>query len=81
MFGLLKKNQLLENKLQTLQMNFENNYKDAAKLNYEEYWKMLDELTESGKLKGKQIDYYKQRGEDLRGQMNNFNHQNNVKTF
>ncbi|MBO5450871.1 MAG: hypothetical protein J6A11_04920 [Lachnospiraceae bacterium] len=81
MFGLLKKNQLLENKLQTLQMNFENNYKDAAKLNYEEYWKMLDELTDSGKLKGKQIDYYKQRGEDLRGQMNNFNHQNNVKTF
>ncbi|MDD6656892.1 MAG: hypothetical protein PUE95_06320 [Lachnospiraceae bacterium] len=81
MFGFLKKNQLLENKLQTLQMNFENNYKDAAKLNYEEYWKMLDELTASGKLKGKQIDYYKQRGEDLRGQMNNFNHQNNVKTF
>ena len=81
MFGLLKKNQLLENKLKTLQMNFENNYKDAAKLNYEEYWKMLDELTDSGKLKGKQIDYYKQRGEDLRGQMNNFNHQNNVKTF
>ena len=81
MFGLLKKNQLLENKLQTLQMNFENNYKDAAKLNYEEYWKMLDELTDSGKLKGKQIDYYKQRGEDLRGQMNNFNHQNNVNTF
>ena len=81
MFGLLKKNQLLENKLQTLQMNFENNYKDAAKLNYEEYWKMLDELTDSGKIKGKQIDYYKQRGEDLRGQMNNFNHQNNVKTF
>lgn len=81
MFGLLKKNQLLENKLQTLQMNFENNYKDAAKLNYEEYWKMLDELTASGKLKGKQIEYYKQRGEDLRGQMNNFNHQNNVKTF
>lgn len=81
MFGFLKKNQLLENKLQTLQMNFENNYKDAAKLNYEEYWKMLDELTASRKLKGKQIDYYKQRGEDLRGQMNNFNHQNNVKTF
>lgn len=81
MFGLLKKNQLLENKLQTLQMHFENNYKDAAKLNYEEYWKLLDELTASGKLKGKQIDYYKQRGEDLRGQMHNFNHQNNVKTF
>lgn len=81
MFGILRKNQQLENKLQTLQMNFENNYKDAAKLNYEEYWKLFDELQVSGKIKGKQIPYYKQRGEALRGQMDNFHHQNNVKTF
>lgn len=81
MFGLVKKNEALEMKLKTLQMNFENNYKDAAKINYEEYWKMLSELEHSGKLKQKQIDYYKGRGESLRGQMDNFNHQNNVKTF
>lgn len=81
MFGLVKKNEALEMKLKTLQMNFENNYKDAAKINYEEYWKMLSELEQSGKLKQKQIDYYKERGESLRGQMGNFNHQNNVKTF
>lgn len=81
MFGILKKNPLLENKLQTLQMNFENNYKDAAKLNYEEYWQLFDELLASGKLKGKQMDYYKKRGEDLREQMKHFHHQNNVKTF
>lgn len=81
MFGIVKRNQILETKLQTLQMNFENNYKDAAKLNYEEYWKLLEELTNSGKIKGKQIDYYNKRGEELREQMNNFNHQNNVKTF
>lgn len=81
MFGLVKKNEALEMKLKTLQMNFENNYKDAAKINYEEYWKMLSELEQSGKLKQKQIDYYKECGESLRGQMDNFNHQNNVKTF
>lgn len=81
MFGLIKKNEALEMKLKTLQMNFENNYKDAAKINYEEYWKMLSELEQSGKLKQKQIDYYKERGESLRRQMDNFNHQNNVKTF
>ena len=81
MFGLVKKNEALEMKLKTLQMNFENNYKDAAKINYEEYWKMLSELEQSGKLKQKQIDYYKERGESLRGQKDNFNHQNNVKTF
>lgn len=81
MFGLVKKNEVLEMKLKTLQMNFENNYKDAAKINYEEYWKMLSELEQSGKLKQKQIDYYKERGESLRGQMDNFNYQNNVKTF
>lgn len=81
MFGLVKKNSDLETKLKTLQMNFENNYKDAAKLNYEEYWKMLDELKQSGRLKGKSLDYYQGKGDALRTQMDNFNHQNNVKTF
>lgn len=81
MFGRQKKNEKLEMKLKTLQMNFENNYKDAAKLNYQEYWRLLDELTERGELKEKQAAYYKERGEALRSQMEHFNHQNNVKTF
>ncbi len=81
MFGRIKKHKQLELKLKTLQMNFENNYKDAAKLNYEEYWKLLDKLTEEGSLKANQVSYYKERGEALRSQMDNFNHQNNVKTF
>lgn len=68
-------------KLKTLQMNFENNYKDAAKLNYEEYWKLLEKLTEEGTLKAAQAEHYRERGEALRGRMDNFNHQNNVKTF
>lgn len=80
MFGI-KKNERLEMKLKTLQMNFENNYKDAAKLNYEEYWKLLDEMIADGTLKKKQADYYKDKGESLREQMKNFNHQNNVKSF
>lgn len=81
MFGITKKNKQLEMKLQTLQMNFENNYKDAAKMNYEEYWKLLERFTADGTLKSKQVDYYKERGEELRSQMENFNHQNNVKNF
>lgn len=81
MFGRQKKNEKLEMKLKTLQMNFENNYKDAAKLNYQEYWRLLDELTESGELNEKQAAYYKERGEALRSRMEHFNHQNNVKTF
>lgn len=81
MFGRPKKNEQLEMKLKTLQMNFENNYKDAAKLNYEEYWKLLERLTTEGVLKAGQADYYRERGEALRTQMDNFNHQNNVKTF
>ena len=81
MFGIVKKNERLEMKLKTLQMNFENNYKDAAKMNYEEYWKMLDEMSADGSLKAKQVEYYRQKGEALRGQMKNFNHQNNVKSF
>lgn len=81
MFGRIKKHEQLEMKLKTLQMNFENNYKDAAKLNYEEYWELLDKLTKEGKLKEKQIDHYKERGEALRSRMENFNHQNNVKGY
>lgn len=81
MFGRIKKHEQLELKLKTLQMNFENNYKDAAKLNYEEYWKLLDKLEKEGSLKANQVSYYKERGEALRSQMDNFNHQNNVKTF
>ena len=81
MFGLIKKNADLEMKLKTLQMNFENNYKDAAKLNYEEFWKLFEELKNSGKLKGKSLEYYQKKGDSLRTQMDNFNHQNNVKTF
>lgn len=81
MFGRIKKHEQLEMKLKTLQMNFENNYKDAAKLNYEEYWELLDKLTKEGKLKEKQIDHYKERGEALRPRMENFNHQNNVKGY
>ena len=81
MFGKPKKNEQLEMKLRTLQMNFENNYKDATKLNYEEYWKLLEQLSGDGTLKEKQVAYYRERGEALRGKMDNFNHQNNVKTF
>lgn len=81
MFGKPKKNQQLEMKLQTLQMNFENNYKDAAKLNYEEYWTLLEKLSRDGVLKEKQKEYYEKRGEALQKQMDNFNHQNNVKSF
>lgn len=81
MFGKPKKNEQLEMKLKTLQMNFENNYKDAAKLNYEEYWMLLENLSKDGTLKEKQKEYYQERGEALRKQMDNFNHQNNVKTF
>lgn len=80
-FNFVKKNEQLDTKLRTLQMNFENNYKDAAKLNYEEYWKIFEQLKESGKIKGKSVDYYQKMGDDLRGQMDNFNHQNNVKSF
>lgn len=81
MFGKPKKNEQLEMKLKTLQMNFENNYKDAAKLNYEEYWNLLEKLSQDGTLKEKQKEYYQERGEAFRKQMDHFNHQNNVRTF
>ena len=47
------KNKQLNELLNRIQMNFENNYKDAAQLNLKEYQEVLSELEESGKIKEK----------------------------
>ena len=38
----------LEQLLTSVQMNSSNNYKDAAKADYETFWKRMAELKESG---------------------------------
>lgn len=43
----------LEQLLISVQMNSSNNYKDAAKADYETFWKCMAELKESGKINEK----------------------------
>ena len=45
----------LDEKINRIQNNFENNYKDAAQLNLKEFEAMLNDVKASGKLKEKRI--------------------------
>lgn len=77
MFGFLKnngKNKQLEEIIQRIQMNVENNYKDAAQLNLKELEETLEELKKTGKLKDAQLAYYEDRLQDFRARMKNFTH-------
>ena len=52
MFDFLKssRNKQLDILVQKIQMNMENNYKDAAQMNLKEFEELLQQLEESGKL-------------------------------
>lgn len=68
------KNKQLDEIIGRIQMNRENNYKDAAQLNLKEFEKALKELEETGKLSEKQKFYYEEQLADLKEKMKNFTH-------
>lgn len=65
---------LLDEKLDRIQKNFENNYKDAAQLNLKEFEDMFRTLSEEGKLSEKQKAFYGNQLEELNGRLKNFTH-------
>lgn len=67
-------NKQLNELLKRIQMNFENNYKDAAQLNLKEYKEVLSELEESGKIKGNSTQYYEDKLQYYQEQMKKFTH-------
>ncbi len=67
--------------LESLRMNSANNYKDAAKEDYELFWKRLEELHESGELSDKGYARYEAQGMMWKDKMKNYHHQNNVTGF
>lgn len=71
----------LEQLLTSVQMNSSNNYKDAAKADYESFWKRLEELKQTGKINEKTYRYYEHEGNKWQAKMKNYNHQNNVTGF
>ena len=80
MFGL-RKNGELEQLLKSVNMNCSNNYKDAAKMDYEGFWKRLGEMKKTGQISDKVYAHYESEGKKLQGKMKNYSHQNNVKGF
>ncbi len=75
------KNKELNSKIQCIQMNFENNYKDAAQINLKEYEEILMRLTEQGKLKGSQKAYYEEQLAVYKERMKKFTHKDQKPTW
>ncbi|MCI9188982.1 MAG: hypothetical protein HFH84_05015 [Lachnospiraceae bacterium] len=71
----------LDEKLERIQMNFENNYKDAAQLNLKEFESLLGTFLEEGKLSEKQKAYYERQLADCEARLENFTHKDQKPTW
>ena len=71
----------LDEKINRIQNNFENNYKDAAQLNLKEFEAMLNDVKTSGKLKEKRIAYYEMKLSEYQNQMQKFTHKDQKCTW
>ena len=80
MFGK-KKIQALDVLFESLEMNSSNNYKDAAKENYQDICRILEEAKASGKYPEKTLGAYESKVAEWAPKMENYHHQNNVKSF
>ncbi len=80
MFGK-KKIRELDALFESLAMNCSNNYKDAAKKDYEDVCARIREYQESGVYSEKALKPYVDRMQALAPSMENYNHQNNVKSY
>lgn len=59
----------LDRDFATLQMNYENNYRDLAKEETADLIAKIENLKNSGILKGKKYDYYKSKIDDYAKRM------------
>ncbi len=71
----------LDEILNRIQMNFENNYKDAAQMNLRELEAKYQELSLAGRLSEHQKSDYSDRLEELRERMKNFTHKDQKATW
>lgn len=67
-------NKALNEKLLRTDMNMSNNYKDNAQMDYKEFCELLDSLEESGKVKGKQKEYYEKKRAEYAEKLKDFTH-------
>lgn len=71
----------LDEKLERIQNNFENNYKDAAQLNLKEFEGLLHDMCEEGRLSERQKSYYSDKLEEFGERMKNFTHKDQKPTW
>lgn len=71
----------LDEKINRIQNNFENNYKDAAQINLKEFETMLNEAKVSGKLKEKRFAYYEGKLSEYKNRMQKFTHKDQKCTW
>lgn len=71
----------LDEKLERIQMNFENNYKDAAQINLKELQALYTRLSEEGRLSDRQKEYYGRKLSDYQARMKNFTHKDQKATW
>ncbi len=71
----------LDEKLERIQMNFENNYKDAAQINLREFEVLYSRLSEEGGLSERRKEYYGRRLSDYQARMKNFTHKDQKATW
>ncbi|MBE5884955.1 MAG: hypothetical protein E7284_00925 [Lachnospiraceae bacterium] len=71
----------LDEKLNRIQNNFENNYKDAAQLNLKEFEALLNSLKTEGRIKEKRIAHYEKKLIEFQNQMQKFTHKDQKCTW
>lgn len=76
MFGFGKSNAAkeLDEILKSLQLAFENNYKDNARANLKKFEAAYEEAKTAGKLRGKEVDQYGNTLAQLQERLKNFHH-------
>ncbi len=71
----------LDEKINRIQNNFENNYKDAAQLNLKEFEALLQEAKTTGKLKEKRVAFYEKKLLEYQNCMQKFTHKDQKCTW
>ncbi len=71
----------LDEKINRIQNNFENNYKDAAQLNLKEFEALLNSLKAEGQIKEKRIAHYEKKLIEYQNQMQKFTHKDQKCTW
>ena len=81
LFGGFKRNKELDNILNVLQMDAENNYKDAAQMDLKKFEELLQKWKDASRLNEKQIKYYDEQLMLYKAELQKFTHKDQKVTW